>query len=119
MKYQRTSETCFQSDMDYEDLTRRTASDKILRDKSFNIAKYRKYDGYRRAVPSKFCKFFDRKTSGSGIKNKNISNRELAEDLHKPVIRKLKKINVIPLFTKEDLRLMAEISTVNRAITRN
>ena len=113
MKYQRTSETCFQSDMDYEDLTRRTASDKILRDKS------PKYDWYRRAVPSIVCKFFDKKTSGSGIKNKNISNRELAEDLHKPVIRKLKKINVIPLFTKEDLRLMAEISTVNRAITRN
>ena len=26
---------------------------------------------------------------------------------------------IIPLSTKEDLRLMAEISTVNRAITRN
>ena len=26
---------------------------------------------------------------------------------------------IIPVSTKEDLRLMAEISTVNRAITRN
>ena len=34
--------TCFQQDMAYQhfkDLTRRTASDKMLRDKAFNIAK--------------------------------------------------------------------------------
>ena len=30
-------------------------------------------------------KFFDKKTSGSGIKNKNTPNKELAEELHKPV----------------------------------
>ena len=40
---------CFQHDMaygDFKDLKRRTASDKILRDKAFNIAKNAKYDGY-------------------------------------------------------------------------
>ena len=31
---------------DFTGLTRRTASDKILRDKTFNIAKNSKYDGY-------------------------------------------------------------------------
>ena len=36
-------------------------------------------------------KFFDKKTSGSGIKNKNIPNKELAKELHKPIIRKFKK----------------------------
>ena len=36
-------------------------------------------------------KFFDKKSSGSGIKNENISKKELAEELHKPVIRKFKK----------------------------
>ena len=36
---------CFQNDMPYKDLTRRTASDKILRDKAFNIAKNLQYDG--------------------------------------------------------------------------
>ena len=39
---------CFQHDMaygDFKDLTRRTASDKILRDKAFSIAKSPKYDG--------------------------------------------------------------------------
>ena len=31
-------------------------------------------------------KFSNKKTSGNGIKNENISNKELAEELHKPVI---------------------------------
>ena len=31
---------------DFKELTRRTDSDKILRDKAFNIAKNSKYDGY-------------------------------------------------------------------------
>ena len=35
--------------------------------------------------------FFDKKNSGGGIKNENISNKELAEEYHKPIIRKLKK----------------------------
>ena len=38
--------------------------------------------------------FFDKKASGSGIKNENISNKELAEELHKPTIRKLNKRKV-------------------------
>ena len=36
----------------FKDLTRRTASDKILRDKAFNIAKNPKYDGYKRGLVS-------------------------------------------------------------------
>ena len=36
-------------------------------------------------------KFLDKNTSGSGIKNKIISNKELPEELHKPIIRKFKK----------------------------
>ena len=53
---------CFQHDMaygDFKDLTRRTASDKILRDKAFNIAKNPKYDGYQRGLSSIVYKFFD------------------------------------------------------------
>ena len=63
---------CFQCGMaygDFEDLTRRTALDKILRDKAFNIAKNPKFDGYQRKLGSLVYKFFDKKTSGSGIKN--------------------------------------------------
>ena len=61
---------CFQHGLaygDFKDLTRRTASDKILRDKAFNIAKNPKYDGYQRRLVSMIYKYFDKKTSDSGI----------------------------------------------------
>ena len=61
---------CFQHEMgykDFKDLTRRTAFDKILRNKAFNTAKNPKYDGYQRGITSMVYKFFDKKTSGSGI----------------------------------------------------
>ena len=51
---------CFQHDMAYgdsKDLKRWTASDKILRDKAFNIAKSPKYDGYQRGLASMVYKF--------------------------------------------------------------
>ena len=54
---------------DFKDLTRRTASDKILHDKAFNIAKNQKYDRYQRSLTSMVYKFFDKKASGSIIKN--------------------------------------------------
>ena len=37
---------------DFKDLTRRTDSNKILRDKAFNIAKNPNYDGYKRGLAS-------------------------------------------------------------------
>ena len=46
---------------DFKDLARRTASDKVLRDKAFNIAKNRKYDGYRRSLAFMVYKLFDKK----------------------------------------------------------
>ena len=49
---------------DFKDLTRRTASDKILPYKAFNIAKNPKYDGYQHGLASMVYKFFDKKTSG-------------------------------------------------------
>ena len=51
---------CFQHGIAYEDfkyLARRTASDKILRDKAFNIARSPKYDGYQRRLASMVYKF--------------------------------------------------------------
>ena len=39
-------------------------------------------------------KCFDKKSDGSGIKNKNISNKKLAADLHKPIIRNSSKEKV-------------------------
>ena len=66
----KNEKACFQHDMaygDFKDLKRRTASDKILRDKAFNIAKNLKYDGYRRGFPSMIYKFFDEKSTGSSV----------------------------------------------------
>ena len=57
------NKTCFQHNVaweDFKDLPRRTASDKVLRDKSFNIAKNLKYDGYQRGLVSMVYKFFDK-----------------------------------------------------------
>ena len=45
----------------FKDLAKRTASDKVLRDKAFNIAKNLKYDGYQRGLASMVYKFFDKK----------------------------------------------------------
>ena len=80
---------------DFKDLARRAASDKILRNKSFNIAKNPKYDGYQRGLASVVYNFFDKKSSGSGVnmhENKSAFNNEkLAEELDKPIIKKNKK----------------------------
>ena len=46
---------------DCKDLSRRIASDKVLRDKAFNIAKNPKYDGYQRGLASVVYNFFDKK----------------------------------------------------------
>ena len=105
----------FQYDMaygDFKDLKRRTFSDKVLRDKAFNIAKNPKYDGYQRGLTSMVYKFFDKKSAGSGIVNNDNNNNnndnnnndikqnwrlldltalQLAEELHKPIIKKFKK----------------------------
>ena len=76
---------------DFKDLARRTASDKVLRDKAFNIAKNPKYDGYERGLASMVYKFFDKKSAGGGVNIPLDFNEQLAEELHKPIIRKLKK----------------------------
>ena len=82
---------CFQHDMaygDYKDLARRTDSDRILRDKAFNIAKNLKYDGYQRGLASMVYKCFDKKSTGSGFNIPLKFNEELAKELHKPIMRK-------------------------------
>ena len=44
-----------------------------MRDKAFNIAKNPKYDGYQRGFASIVYQLSDKKSSGNGIKNENIS----------------------------------------------
>ena len=96
---------CFQHDMaygDFKDLKRIKFSDKVLRDKAFNIAKIPKCDGFQRGFTSMVYKFFDKNSasipdksvSGSGVANNSIKqNLQLVKELHKPIIRNFKKKN--------------------------
>ena len=81
---------------DFKDLPQRIASDKIILNKAFNIAKNQKYDGYQRGLVSMVYKLHDKRSSGSGVKSEIIPNQELAEELHKPVIRKFEKRKIYP-----------------------
>ena len=85
---------CFQHDMVYgksKDLIKRTQSDKVFKDKAFKIANNPNYDGYQRGLASMVYKVFDKKSKGSGI---NEPNYQLANELHKPIIRKFNKRKV-------------------------
>ena len=52
----------------FKDLTRRTASDKFLRNKTFNSAKNPKYDGNQRGIASIIYKCFNKMTAVSAVK---------------------------------------------------
>ena len=87
---------------DFKDLPKRTASDIVLCDKAFNTTKNPKYDGYQRGLASMVYKSFDKKSSGSGVKSIIMSNQKLAEELHKPIIRKFEKQKVYSSYKDND-----------------
>ena len=58
----------------------------MFRDKALKITSDPKYDDYQRGLASMVYKFFDKKSSGSGIANE--PNLQLANELHKPIIKK-------------------------------
>ena len=112
---------CFQHDSayaDYKDLINRTKSAKGLRDKAYNIAINPEYDGYQRGLVSMVYKFFDKKSMGSGIVRNSSSI--LADELHKPVIKKLNKRKVYSQFKDNiwgiDLADMQSLSRKNKGI---
>ena len=79
-----------------KDLAKRTQSGKVLRDKVFRIASDPKYYGYQRGLAQMVYKFFDKKSSGSGIVNE--PNYQMADELHKPITRKIEKRKVYSSF---------------------
>ena len=95
---------------------------KILRNRAFNIAKDPKYDGYQRGLASMVYKFFDKKSKGSGVVNIKLTpqNQELAEELHKLIIRKFEKRKVQAAFKNNiwgaDLADMQLLSRYNKGI---
>ena len=102
---------------DFKDLKKRTIADKFLRDKAFKISSDQKYDGYQRGLASMVYEFFDKKLQGSGISNNN-ENIQLADELHKPIIRKLEKRKVYSSFRDNiwgvDLADMQLLSKFNK-----
>ena len=119
---------CFQHDSAYADhkyLINRTEADKVLRDKAYDIASNPKYDGYQRRLANMVHKFFDKKSTagpsslermGSGFKSSSI----LADELHKPVIKKFEKRKVYSQFKDNtwgvDLADMQSLSRKNKGI---
>ena len=101
-----------------KNLAKRTQTDKVLRDKAFKIESDPKYGGYQRGLASMVYKFFDKKSSGSGIANE--PNYQLANELHKPIIRKFKKRKVYSSFRDNiwgvDLADMQSLSKYNKGI---
>ena len=93
------NKACFQHDsayVDNKDLINRTKSDKFLRDEAYDVASNPEYDGYQRGLASMVYKFFDKKSMGSGIVKGSSSI--LADELHKPVIKKFNKRKVYSQF---------------------
>ena len=92
---------CVQHDSayaDHKDLINRTKSDKVLRDKAYDIASNPGHDGYQRGLASMVYKFFDKKSMGSGVKKLKNSSLILADELHKPVIKTFNKRKVYSQF---------------------
>ena len=91
----------FQRDMAYcesKDLAGRTQSDKVFRDKAFEIASDPKYHEYQRGLASMVYKFYDKTSGGSGVAALasksavySVPNYQLANELHKQIIRKFKR----------------------------
>ena len=130
---------CFRNDSvyaDHKNLINRTKSDKVLRDKACNIASNPEYNGYQRGLASMVYKFFDKMSTaepsakhvmGSGIARDTIksgslarSSSILADELHKPVIKKFNKRKVYSQFKDNiwgvDLADMQSLSTKNKGI---
>ena len=111
---------CFKHDAayaKYKDAENRLISDQKLRNSVYDIASNPVYDGYQRGLASMIYKFFDSKVAPlEGIKNNEI----LAEELHKPVIKKFNKRKVYSQFKDNiwgiDLADMKLLSKQNKSI---
>ena len=62
---------------DFKGLNRRTASDKLLRDKAINVVKNPKYDKYQGGFASMVYQFFNKKSSGGAVKKEIMQKEEL------------------------------------------
>ena len=98
---------CFQHTTAYgksKDLAKRTEPDKVLTHKAFKIAGDSRYEGYQTGLASMVYKFLDKKSSGSGVhtllgnKSATEPNYQIVNELHREIIKKLKKRKVYSSF---------------------
>ena len=106
----------------YKDPANRKQSDIVFKNKALKIATDPKVNEYQRGLASLVYKFFDERTKGSGanfVKN-SLNNSQLAEELHKPIIKNLKRRNAYSSFKDNiwgvDLADMTLISKFNKGI---
>ena len=70
----RLDAACFQHDSayaEYKDRANRKQSDIVLKNKALKIATDPRLNGYQRGLVSMVYKFFNERTKGSGINNKD------------------------------------------------
>ena len=94
------NKACFQYGMaygDFKDLTRRTSSDKFLREKAFNITKNPKYDGYQGGLASMVCKFLIEKLLAMVLKIKTCQTSNSQKNYAKQSLKNLRKVRHIHL----------------------
>ena len=100
----------------------RKQSDVVLKNKALKIATDPRVNGCQRGIAAMVYKFSNERTKGSGIKNKgNLHvNSQLAEELHKPIIKNFKRKKVYSSFKDNiwgvDLADMQLISKYNKGI---
>ena len=104
----------------YKDVENRLISDQKSRSGAYDIASNPKYDGYQRGLASMVYKFFDKKSVGRGINMIKSSSSILADELHKPIIKKFEKRKVYSQFKDNiwgvDLADMQSLSRKNKGI---
>ena len=104
----------------FKDLPRRITSDKLLRDKAFNIASGLNYDGYQLEITSMAYKFFVKKLHHTQEKELFLRFKKLVTELHKLIIRRLKRREVNSSFRDNiwavDLADISLISKHNKGI---
>ena len=99
---------------DFKNLPRRTTSEKVLRDKAFNIAKNPKYDRYQSEIASMVCRLFDKKSSGGITKSEVMSNQWLGEELQTLIISKFEKRKVYSSFNDNIWQCRSSIYAINK-----
>ena len=83
----------------YRESVNRRQSDIVLKNKALKIATDPKVNGYhQRSLAAMVYKFFNERKKGSGIENK-----QLAEELHKPIIKNFKRRKVYSSFKEQYL----------------